>query len=112
MSSDFLFSLIWCDLDIESVYGTRMTQEKLLGVIHFRRTFKSIEECEQYIFKKTTPADRIILISSGSFGQDLMRGLVHQLPQVNSVYIYCLLWENYQTLLTKFSKVHGRVIYS
>jgi hypothetical protein len=105
-----IFSLIWCDSHVEKVYESRVTQEKLLDLIHFQRTFKSIEECEQYIREETTTVDKIILISSGSFGQDLL-DRVHHLPQINSVYIYCLLKNNYQTLLTNFPKVDNKLIF-
>jgi hypothetical protein len=105
-----IFSLIWCDSDVEKVYESRATQEKLLDLIHFQRTFKSIDECKQYISEKTTPIDKIILISSGTFGQDLL-ACVHHLPQINSVYIYCLLTNNYQSLLDNFSKVDDKFIY-
>jgi hypothetical protein len=105
-----IFSLIWCDSDVEKVYESRTTQEKLLDLIHFQRTFKSIDECEQYISEKTTLIDKIILISSGTFGHDLLTR-VHHLPQINSVYIYCLLTNNHQSLLDNFSKVDDKFIY-
>ncbi len=89
---------------MEKVYECRANQEKLLDLIHFQRTFKLIEECEQYIRDETTSVDKIILISSGTFGQDLLTR-VHHLPQINSVYIYCLFKANHETLLANFSKV-------
>lgn len=104
-----IFSLIWCDSDVDKVYQSRATQEKLLDLIHFQCTFKSIEECEQYIRQQTTPLDKIILISSGSFGQDLL-ARVHSLPQITTVYIYCLLKTNHTALLTDFSKVNESLI--
>jgi hypothetical protein len=99
-----IFSLIWCDADVETVYASRPVHEKLLDLINFQRTFKSVNECEQYICQKTTAIDKIILVSSGSFGQDLLNR-VHHLPQINAIYIYCLIKENHQTLLTNFTKV-------
>jgi len=96
---------------VDNVYGSRVTQEKLVNLIHFQPTFKSIEEGEIYILNETTVIDKIILISSGSFAQDLI-SRVHHLPQLNSVYIYCLLKRNYQSLLTRFPKVRDRVIHS
>ena len=99
-----VFSLIWCDADVETVYASRPVQEKLLHLINFQRTFKSVNECEQYICQKTTAIDKIILVSSGSFGQDLLNR-VHHLPQINAIYIYCLIKENYQTLPANFTKV-------
>ncbi len=102
-----IFSLIWCDSDVQKVYESRATQEKLLDLIHFQRTFNTVEECERYIRERTTTADKIILVSSGSFGSDLLNR-VHHLSQINSVYIYCLLKNNYDLLLANFPKVGSR----
>lgn len=99
-----IFSLIWCDADVETVYASRPIHEKLSDLINFQRTFKSVNECEQYICQKTTAIDKIILVSSGSFGQDLLNR-VHHLPQINAIYVYCLVKENHQTLLAHFTKV-------
>jgi poly-beta-hydroxyalkanoate depolymerase len=98
------FSLLWCDADVEKVYSSRATHEKLLDLISFQRTFTSSDECEQYIRQQTTSADKIILICSGSFAQLLLSG-VHALPQLTSVYIYCFHKGNYQQLHGQFAKV-------
>ena len=89
-----IFSLIWCDADVDNVYGSRVAQEKLVDLIHLQRTFKSIEECTTYILNETNIIDKIILISSGSFAQDLI-SRVHHIPQLHSIHIYCLLKKTY-----------------
>ena len=98
------FSLLWCDADVEKVCSSRAMQEKLLDLISFQRTFTSIDECDQYIGQQTKSIDKIILICSGSFAQQLL-GRVHALPQIMSVYIYCFHKENYQQLHSQFAKV-------
>ena len=99
-----IFSLLWCDADVEKVYSSRATQEKLLDLISFQRTFTSIDECERFICQQTTTIDKIILICSGSFAHQLL-SRVHEKAQLTSVYVYCFHTENYQQLNSQFGKV-------
>ena len=90
-----LFSLIWLD---DNVKEDRGTQEKLQTAINQLKKFHHPLECQRYIQDRSKD-DRIVLIVNGRLGRDLVP-CIHHLPQMSSIYVYCMnrteneLWTN------------------
>ncbi|CAF1256339.1 unnamed protein product [Rotaria magnacalcarata] len=99
-----VFSLIWCDESQDRLYENRQTQEKLRDLINFHKKFTNVQKCESYLHHETTVEDKIILISSGTFGHVLLPK-IHDMPQVKTIYIYCLHQTNHEQWIMNFSKV-------
>jgi hypothetical protein len=81
-----MFDCFWLDQNIHKTEDNQETQEELRKIINHLRTFENSDECEQVI--KTITQEKIILISSGSLGRQIVPRL-HDLPQLNACYIFC-----------------------
>jgi hypothetical protein len=71
------YFLIWLDASINSEENLA-AQEKLRSFFNYLRTFDKPDECEKYI-RSISSDDRIVLIVSGHFGQQLI-------PNIHQVY--------------------------
>ena len=61
-------------------------QQRLHAAINYIRTFKTSENCEQYI-QSLPEQDRIFFIVNNQLGQELVP-LIHQFRQIFAIYIY------------------------
>jgi hypothetical protein len=96
------YSLIWLDASINSEENLD-AQEKLRLSINYLITFDKVDECEKYI-RSISSDDRIVLIVSGHFGQQLLPN-IHLFRQVSSIYIYCTNKEFHQQWSKQYTKV-------
>jgi hypothetical protein len=96
------YSLIWLDASINSEENLA-AQKQLRSSINYLRKFDKLDECEKYI-RSVSSNDRIVLIISGHFGQQLIPEIYH-LRQVSSIYIYCTDKEFHQRWSKKYPKV-------
>jgi GTP-binding protein EngB required for normal cell division len=97
-----IFSLIWLDENV-NVKDIRDTEQKLRSIINHLKKFQDIKQCLQYI-EKRSEKDRLILIVSGQFGQEIIP-FIHNLRQVISIYIYCMDKISNEKWAYKFPKV-------
>ena len=97
------FSLVWLDITINNSKENRHTQQELRSVINHLRTFENSSECEEYI-RSIPHDDRIIIIVSGVSGRQLIPR-IHNLPQVCSVYVYCMQRKTNEKWTKDFTKV-------
>ena len=97
-----LFSLVWLDDNIKEDRGT---QQKLQAIINHLKKFHDVHACQKYIEERPKD-DRIVLIVNGRLGQDLMPS-VHNLPQVSSIYVYCMNKQENEQWAHEFTKVIG-----
>lgn len=104
------YSLIWVDATINFQENID-AQAKLRSSINYLRTFDKLDDCENYIQSSTTSNDRIVLITSGQFGQQLIPE-IHKLRQIYSIYIYCTDNEFHQQWSGKYNKVTVFIIVS
>jgi hypothetical protein len=81
-----MFACFWLDQDVYKTKDNEETQKELRKIINHLQAFENSDECEQVI-RKTTQ-EKIILISSGSMGREIIPRL-HDLPQLNACYIFC-----------------------
>jgi hypothetical protein len=80
------YSILWLDSLVTDTREYVDAQQRLRTSINYIRTFKNIDDCEQYI--QSVPAqDRIIFIVNNQLGQELVPR-VHQLRQIFAIYIY------------------------
>ncbi|CAF1335203.1 unnamed protein product, partial [Didymodactylos carnosus] len=102
-----VFSLVWCDSDVDRIAEYRQTQMELRRSINFLKTFDNIEECEGYIVQNTPESEEIILIVSDAIGKTLVPR-IHALKQVNSIYVYSKDREkNEQQWIEGYNKIRG-----
>ena len=79
--------LIWLDASANLSAENTATQIQFRAIIHYFKTFATVAECEECIRSKS-PVDRIFLISSGVFGQELIPR-ISALRQLACAYVYC-----------------------
>jgi len=96
------YSLIWLDASINSEENLA-AQEKFRSSINYLQTFDELNECKKYILSVSS-GDRIVLIISGYFGQQLIPE-IHHLRQISSIYMYCTNKEFHQQWSIQYNKV-------
>jgi len=80
------YSILWLDPLVNDSKEYISAQQKLRASINYIRTFKTNDNCEQYI-QSVPVQDRIIFIVNNQFGQELIPR-IHQYRQIFSIYIY------------------------
>lgn len=80
-----IFFLIWLDSNPEE---TRQTEQELRSIINNLKRFEDINSCENFI-KERSKNDRLIIIVSGRLGREIVPN-INNLPQVISIYVYCM----------------------
>jgi hypothetical protein len=98
-----IFSLIWLDSLVNQSAEIVDCQRKLRNSINYIKTFEDSNQCEQYIRNRSSN-DRLILIVSGRFGQQILPG-IHNLRQVIAIYVYCMHKQANAQWTKKFNKV-------
>lgn len=96
------FSLVWLDMSYNADADEEM-QKELQSIINHVVRFSDKEECKEYIGQRTKD-DRIVLISSGRLGREIVPD-IHQYRQVVSIYIYCMDKETHDKWACIFAKV-------
>ena len=67
------------------------------------KVFDQLDACESYIKNIDVP-DEIVLIVSGAYCKEIMLS-IQNLPQLRSVYIYCMNEQQHKNWAIQFSKV-------
>ena len=99
------FSLVWLDSSINDSEDNRQTQERLRAIINHLLTYEDSVDCEKYI-RSVPRDDRIVIIVSGHSGRFLVPR-IHPLPQVCSIYVYCMDRKINQQWTKNYSKVRS-----
>ncbi|CAF1113254.1 unnamed protein product [Didymodactylos carnosus] len=97
-----LFTLIWLDAKVKTSKDNLNTQMQLKKVINFLKIFDNLLECEQYI--RRVQNEKVVLIVSGRLGREIVPN-IHDLPQLNSIYVYCLDKVSNQQWSNKYQKI-------
>jgi hypothetical protein len=100
------YSLVWLDASINSKENLD-AQAKIRSSINYLQVFDGLKECETYI-QSIPSGDRVVLIVSGHFGQELVPK-IHHLEQVFSIYIYCGNKQFHQQWSEQYNKVIRRI---
>ncbi|CAF4174857.1 unnamed protein product, partial [Adineta steineri] len=97
--------LIWLDNNInENNADCNNTIKQLKRVANNIKTFTDGEECIEFI--QTINNNKVCMIVSGSLGKYIMRH-VHDMSQVDSIFIFCNNQECHQQWATEWPKIKG-----
>lgn len=99
------FSVVWLDSSIHNSDDNLQTLQRLRTIINHVVTFEDSAHCEEHI-RLTSRADRIVIIVSGHSGRQLVPR-IHALPQVWSIYVYCM----DRKINEKWTKNYAKVIF-
>ena len=103
------FFLVWVDSTVNDSEDNRQTQERLRAIINHLQTFADSADCEKYI-RSVSRDDRIVIIVSGHSGR-LLVPRIHTLPQVCSIYVYCMDRKINEKWTKSYTKVRSLVSY-
>lgn len=96
------FSLLWLDSNVHKTQDNITSQVILREAINFLQIFDKADDCEESIRK--IKYEKVVLIVSGRLGRETVPRL-HDLPQLNSVYVYCFDKIGNKQWADKYSKV-------
>ncbi|CAF3577479.1 unnamed protein product [Rotaria socialis] len=82
------FLLIWLDPNVDTSTDNVQTQKRLREILTCLITFDKVEPCERWL-KKCCANEKIILIVSGAYGQEIIPK-IHHLKRLITIYVYCL----------------------
>jgi len=80
--------VIWLDASINSSKENFDIQKQIRSTINHVKTFANVNDCERYL-QQISQDDRIFLIVSGRFGQEIVPKIQHY-RQIISIYVYCM----------------------
>ena len=97
--------LVWVDGSIdENQSDCQHTLDQLRAVVKNISLFRNTDDCVKF-FHETT-IDRMLVITSGALGQDLVQQ-IHALPQVDTIYIFCGNVTRHETWAVNWAKIRG-----
>ena len=106
MSNIEIFDYFWLDQDVHKTKDNQEIQRELRKIINHLQTFENLDECDQVI--RAITQEKIILISSGSLGRQIVPRL-HDLPQLHACYIFCTDKTANEQWTRKYAKVSHRI---
>ncbi|CAF1122469.1 unnamed protein product [Didymodactylos carnosus] len=97
------FTIVWFDATIDQTNDNLDTKARLRTVVNHLRTFHDAAACIKYL--SSIENEKVLLIISGTLA-DMYISIVHQLAQVELIYIFCLDKIKYEALLIN-NKIRG-----
>ncbi|CAF3747438.1 unnamed protein product [Rotaria sp. Silwood1] len=97
-------TLLWFDPNIRSNEDTERTKEQLRSINDFVIFHTDLHQCVPYI--QSIDKEKIFLITSGSKAAQVLP-LISHLPQVDSIFIFCMQKDKYQYLINEYPKIIG-----
>ncbi|CAF1685891.1 unnamed protein product [Rotaria magnacalcarata] len=97
------FKLIWFDPNIKPEDVTKKTEELRVINDHIN-VFVHLEKCMEFI--KSIKSEKLFLITSGAQAPEILSQVLH-LDQVDSVFIFCMVKDRHEHLLTEYNKIIG-----
>ena len=100
------YMIIWLDSNIDEVENKECINaiSKLRRVVNNVNTFTDVNECINFV--SNIREEKTFMISSGIFGK-IAVPIVHSMPQVNTIYIFCGSKPRYEQWARDWSKVKG-----
>jgi hypothetical protein len=89
-------TLIWYDPRLDTTDDTKQTAHQLREVNNYVIFYSDQVQCVDYI--KSVNNEKIFLVMSGKSSSNILQE-IYKLPQVDSIFIFCLKVEKYQDLL-------------
>ncbi|CAF0948581.1 unnamed protein product [Adineta ricciae] len=99
------YLLVWVDANIdEKDQGCQNTLTHLRSVVNDVNIYTQPDACAQFL--NSIGDEKAFVITSGSLGQHLVPE-IHDIPQVNAIYIFCGNKSRHETWTKNWSKVKG-----
>ena len=98
------FMLVWFDDQLQTTNENVALLAKLRASVNHLRTFINLETCRIFIEAQSVD-EPLVLIVSGKCGQELVP-LIHDLDQLNSIYIFCMNRGHHITWARLYAKVN------
>lgn len=97
-------ALLWFDPNIGSREDTDQTKQRLRRINDYVTFQTDLQACIQFI--QSAVKEKIFLITSGSKASQLLPS-IFDLPQIDSIFIFCMKIDRYQHLTGEYSKIIG-----
>ncbi|CAF1069379.1 unnamed protein product [Didymodactylos carnosus] len=98
------FTVLWLDTNNNTSEDCLRTIQQLRSVINYLKTFTTVDECVEYV--KEYYSETLFLITSGELGEQIVP-IVHDLTQIQSIYVFCLKQYLHEQWTANYSKVKG-----
>ncbi|HWY35013.1 MAG TPA: hypothetical protein VNX68_10225, partial [Nitrosopumilaceae archaeon] len=100
------FHLVWLDGRIDEINNDdfRNSITKLRQVVNTVNTFTDVDECIDFINRNKE--EKAFMISSGAIGETIVP-MVHDKPQVSTIYIFCENKARYEKWTKEWPKIKG-----
>jgi hypothetical protein len=98
-------TLIWVDWDADKTADCLHTHDCLRAVVNDVKVFNNAEQSIEYI-QWIASEKNIFLIISGLLAESVL-SQTHNVPQLESVYIFCLDKEKHASLVNQYAKIRG-----
>ena len=99
------FTLVWLDAKIDEKHADfRHSLIQLRRIVNTVHTFTDLQQCLKYLHE--TKYEKFVLILSGVLVQSTVP-IVHELPQLDSIYIFCKNQSKYQQWASVLTKIKG-----
>ncbi|CAF3122768.1 unnamed protein product [Rotaria sp. Silwood2] len=100
------FVIVWLDSGIEKTKGNRETKAFIRQLVRNRLlTFDDPDKCVDNITDEST-TKRVFIIVSNIFGEKVIP-LIHELPYIQAIYIYCGDQKKAEAWTQPYSKISG-----
>ncbi|CAF3838532.1 unnamed protein product, partial [Rotaria sp. Silwood1] len=98
------FTVIWLDANINKSEDCLNTKVQLRSIINYIKTFDMMDDCIDCINEYYT--EKIFFIISGVLGEQLVPK-IHNLKQIQYIYIYCLDKDKHEQWISNYAKIQG-----
>ncbi|CAF1087930.1 unnamed protein product [Didymodactylos carnosus] len=101
------FTIVWLDANVNTTEDNTETYHALRTIVNYIRTYDAVQPCEEYVTRVSRAS--LILIVSGGFGREIVPR-IHDLEQVNSVYVYCADKKRNERWAKDYAKVRSVIV--
>jgi tetratricopeptide (TPR) repeat protein len=97
--------VIWLDANAEKKPKKfERTKTRIRRIVNYLKPFNDVDECIAYITDMKD--EKIFFIVSGKYGKKILP-VIHDLPNIESIYIFCLDKDKHAVWSEEFNKVRG-----
>lgn len=97
------YSILWLDAAANTGEDNRHAQNQFRSIINHLKTFEDEYKFQKYI-ESVASHKRLILIVSGQLGRKIVPH-IHRMPQISSIYVYCMEQKRNELWAKNYSKV-------
>ncbi|CAF2629125.1 unnamed protein product [Rotaria sp. Silwood2] len=101
------FLIVWLDANVNKTQDNEETYKGLRASVNNLHKFDNLQEGETYV--RSIRREKIILIVSGGYGIEIVPR-IHDLVQVNCIYVYCSDKARHEAWSKNYSKIRSVII--